>query len=69
MSSIEILKARLPNGNEVQAELVYDQNAMSPREGDNLGTILIAPDKSHWVASPDDVIDIVTGKQIGRAHV
>ena len=57
MSAIEILKARLPNGNKVQAELVYDQNAPNPREWDNLGTILIAPDKSHWVESPDDVVD------------
>ena len=57
MKAIETLKARLPNGNKVQAELVYDPDATNPREWDNLGTILIAPNKSHWVASPDDVID------------
>ena len=57
MKAIETLKARLPNGNKVQAELVYDQDATNPREGDNLGTILIAPSKAHWVTSQDDVID------------
>lgn len=57
MNAIKILKAHLPNGNKVQAELVYDQDATNPREWDNLGTILIAPNKSHWVASPDGVVD------------
>ena len=57
MHALEILKARMPNGNKVQAELVYDHDATNPREWDNLGTILIAPDKAHWVASPDDVVD------------
>ena len=57
MNAIEILKARLPNGNKVQAELVYDQHATNPREWDNLGTILIDSSKSHWVASPDDEVD------------
>ena len=57
MNAIELLKARLPNGNKVQAELVYDQHATNPRECDNLGTILIAPNKSHWIASPDDVVN------------
>ena len=60
MNAIEILKARLPNGNKLQGELVYDPDpeATNPRELDNLGTILIAPNKSHWVANRDDVIDI-----------
>ena len=57
MNAIEVLKARLPNGNKVQAELVYDPDADNPRDCDNLGTILIAPDKSHWIASPDDIVD------------
>ena len=57
MNAIEIIKSRLQNGNEVQAELVYDRDATNPREGDNLGTILIAPNKSHWVASSDGVVD------------
>ena len=57
MNAIELLKAHLPNGNKVQAELVYDHATTSPREWDNLGMILITPDKSHWVASPDDVVD------------
>ena len=57
MNAIEILKARLPNGNKVQAELVYDPDATNPREWDNLGTILIDSSKSHWVASPDDEVD------------
>ena len=58
MSAIEINKARLPMGITVQAQLVYDPDATNPREWDNLGTILIAPNKSYWVASPDDVVDI-----------
>lgn len=57
MNAIEILKARLPNGNKVQAELVYDQDATNPREWDLLGAIRIVPKLSHWVASPDDVVD------------
>ena len=57
MKAIETLKARLPNGNKAKAELVYDQHATTPRECDNLGTILIAPSKSHWIASRDDVVD------------
>lgn len=56
--NIETLKVRLPNGNKAQAELVYDQHATTPREQyDNLGTILIAPNKSHWVAGGDDVVN------------
>ena len=59
MKAIETLKARLPNGNKVQAELVYDQDATNPREWeDNLGTILITPSKSHWVANRDSAVDI-----------
>ena len=59
MHAIETLKARLPNGNKVQAQLVYDPDpdATNPRQQDNLGTILIAPSKSHWVASPDATVD------------
>ena len=57
MKAIETLKARLPNGNKAKAELIYDQHATNPRECDNLGTILIAPNKSHWIASRDDVVD------------
>ena len=57
MNAIEVLKARLPNGNKVQAELVYDPDADNPREWDNLGTILISPDKSHWIANRDVAVD------------
>lgn len=57
MKAIETLKARLPNGNKAKAELVYDQHATNPRECDNLGTILIAPSKSHWVANRDSTVD------------
>ena len=57
MNAIKVIKARLPNGNKVQAELVYDPDATNPREWDNLGTILIASSKSHWVASTDDTVD------------
>ena len=59
MKAIETLKARLPNGNKVQAELVYDTDADAdnPRECDNLGTILIAPSKSHWIANRDSAVD------------
>ena len=57
MNTIELLKARLPNGNKAKAELVYDTDAANPRQCDNLGTILISPNKSHWIASRDDVVD------------
>ena len=57
MNALEILKARLPNGNKAQAELVYDPDATNPREWDNLGTILIAPSKSHWIANRDVAVD------------
>lgn len=56
MNAIETLKARLPNGNKAQAELVYDPDATNPREWDNLGTILIAPKKSHWIANRDSAV-------------
>ena len=60
MTTIETLKARLPNGNKAEAALVYDLNSdtTNPREGDNLGTILIAPSKAHWVANRDVAVDI-----------
>lgn len=57
MIAIESIKARLPNGNKAQAEVVYDQHATTPRECDNLGTILIAPGKAHWVANRDSAVD------------
>ena len=57
MRAIETLKARLPNGNKVQAELVYDTDAANPRDCDNLGTILIAPNKAHWIANRDAAVD------------
>ena len=57
MNAIKSIKARLPNGNKAKAELIYDQDATNPREGDNLGTILIAPSKSHWIAGRDDIVD------------
>lgn len=56
--AIETLKARLPNGNKAKAELIYDQHAANPRECDNLGTILIAPNKAHWIAGSDSAVDI-----------
>ena len=57
MTAIETLKARLPNGNKAQAELVYDTDAANPRDCDNLGTILIAPRLSHWIANRDSAVD------------
>ena len=57
MNAIELLKARLPNGNKAKAELIYDQHATNPRECDLLGAILIAPSKSHWIANRDDIVD------------
>lgn len=57
MRAIETLKARLPNGNKAKAELIYDQHATNPRECDNLGTILIAPNKAHWIANRDSAVD------------
>ena len=58
MNTIEIIKARLPNDNKAQAELFYDQYAASPRgQYDNLGTIIIAPSKTHWVAESDVAVD------------
>ena len=59
MTAIELIKARLPNGNKAQAELFCDQYVTSPRgQYDNLGAILISPHKAHWVAaSPDAAVD------------
>ena len=57
MKAIASIKARLPNGNKAKAELVYDQHATNPRECDNLGTILITPNKSHWIANRDSAVD------------
>ena len=58
MTTIETIKAKLPNGNKAQAELFCDQYASSPRgQYDNLGTILIAPKLSHWIADRDSVVD------------
>ena len=58
MTAIETLKARLPNGNKAQAELRCDQYATTPRgQYDNLGAILIAPSKSHWVVGGDAAVD------------
>ena len=56
MTALESIKARLPNGNKAKAELIYDQHATNPRECDNLGTILIAPSKSHWIANRDSAV-------------
>ena len=66
MTAIESIKARLPNGNKAKAELIYDQHATNPREWANLGTILISPNKSHWIASPDDIVD--TSIPFGNSH-
>ena len=59
MHATETLKARLPDGNKAKAELVYDPDpdAINPRECDNLGTILIAPSKAHWVGGRDSAVD------------
>lgn len=57
MTTIESIKARLPNGNKAKAELIYDQHADNPRDCDNLGTILIAPNKAHWIANRDSAVD------------
>ena len=59
MHALEIIEARLPNGNKLQGELVYDPDpeATNPRELDNLGTILITPNKSQWVANRDSAVD------------
>ena len=57
MTAIETLKARLPNGNKAKAELIYDQHADNPRDCDNLGTILIAHNKAHWIANRDSAVD------------
>ena len=59
MTVIESIKARLPNGNKAEAELVYDLDATNPRECDNLGTILIAARLSHWIANAnrDSAVD------------
>ena len=57
MKAIETLKARLPNGNKAKAELIYDQHATNPREWANLGTILIAPNKAHWIANRDSAVE------------
>ena len=57
MNVIETIKARRPGGNKLQAELIHDQDAITPREWHNLGTILIDSRLSHWIASRDSVVD------------
>lgn len=61
--AIHTEKHALPNGKVLVGVIEYDHDATNPREWDNLGKILIAPNKSHWVASPDDVVntDIAMG--------
>ena len=66
MTPIETLKARLPNGNKAKAELIYDQHAANPRDCDNLGTILIAPNKSHWIASASSDSAVDTSIHFGK---
>ena len=61
--AIHVEKHALPNGKVLVGVIEYDPDATNPREWANLGKILIVPNKSHWVASPDDVIndDIALG--------
>ena len=55
--AIRIKKQTLPNGKAVVGVIEHDPNATTPRGWANLGKILIEPSKSHWIASPDDVVD------------
>lgn len=46
------------DGSLIRIELGYDECAETPRFWDNLGTILIHPNKAHWVAGDDEIIDM-----------
>lgn len=61
--AIHIEKHTLPNGKVLVCVIEYDPSATNPREGVNLGKILIEFSKSRWVTSPDDVVntDIALG--------
>ena len=63
--AIHVEKHALSNGKVLVGVIEYDHNATNPREWANLGKILINPSKSHWVASPDDVVntDIAVGSK------
>ena len=56
-NAIHVEKHALPNGKAVVGVIEHDPNATTPREWANLGKILIELSKSHWIASPDDVVD------------
>lgn len=60
--AIHTEKHTLPNGKVLVGVIEYDTDATNPREWDNLGTILIAPNKSHWVAGADDTVDMTVDK-------
>ena len=56
-TAIHTEKHALPNGKVLVGVIEYGPDATNPREWANLGKILIELSKSHWVASPDDVVD------------
>lgn len=60
MNTLHTEKHPLPNGSVLQMSIHYDEDCATPRDHDNLGTLLIHPAKAHWVSTQqgDIVIDL-----------
>lgn len=57
-NAIHTEKHKLPNGKVLVGVIEYDHSATNPRTWDNLGTIIITPNKSHWIGGADELVDM-----------
>lgn len=57
-NAIHTEKHKLPNGKVLIGVIEYDHHATNPRTWGNLGTILTAPNKSHWIGGDDGLVDM-----------
>lgn len=58
MNAIHTEEHKLPNGKVLVGVIEYDNEATNPRTWSNLGTIMVAPQKSHWVGNTDELVDM-----------